>query len=190
MRTPISTSCLLIGLSAVVLGCGASFYMPLEQGREWKYLVSTPAGSSVASMKVVERTRVGLTTGWRISGERGDNRLAWTGGDLVASELSAAQFDPPITLLKANSESESWKWEGVCRSRGFEATATADCDQRPDKIKIAGRDRACLLSTLRLKFRDSTIELRTWFQNGVGVVRQEQRIDGTLNVALEWIGGS
>jgi hypothetical protein len=190
MRTPISTKCVLIGLSAVLLGCGASSYMPLEKGREWKYLISTPSGSSVASMTVVEKIRVGLTMGWKISGDKGENRLAWSGAELVASELSAAQFDPPITLLKANSESETWHWEGVCRSRGFEAKATADCDQKADKIKIAGSDRVCLLSVLRLRFRDSIIELRTWFQSGVGVVRQEQRMDGKLMVALEWIGGS
>lgn len=190
MQTRIPSKFFLIGIIAVCFGCHDTSYMPLEQGREWKYLVSTSSGSSVASLAVIEKARVGLTTGWRISGEKGDLRLAWNRQRLVASELSAAQFDPPITLIKTDAKAGSWKWHGTIRSRGFEAASTAECLQQPDRIKIAGNERACLLTIIRLQFRGNNIELRSWFQDGIGIVRQEQRVDDKLIVALEWIGGS
>jgi len=176
---------------AFVFGCsGGSNYMPLEEGREWKYLVSTPGGSSVARLKVEEQVRVGLTTGWRVSGNSGENRMAWKGGELIASELTATRFEPPIVILKPSTNESNWQWKGKIRSRGTYLEATAECSQRPDKVKVAGNERSCLLSTLRLTFGESTIELRSWFQSGVGVVRQEQHVDGRLTTALEWIGGT
>lgn len=176
---------------AFAFGCsGGSNYMPLEEGREWKYLVSTPGGSSVARLKVEEQVRVGLTTGWRISGNSGENRMAWKGGELIASELTATRFEPPIVILKPSTNESVWQWKGKIRSRGTDLDATAECSQKPDKVKVAGNERSCLLSTLRLTFGESTIELRSWFQSGVGVVRQEQHVDGRLTTALEWIGGT
>lgn len=190
LETLLRGSFLICSLS-FAFGCsGGSDYMPLEEGREWKYLVSTPAGSSVARMKVEDRVRVGLSTGWRIAGSSGENRLAWRGGELVASELSTTSFEPPIVILKPSTNESTWRWKGKMRSRGNYLDATAECSQRPDKVKVAGNERNCLLSTLRLTFGDSTIELRSWFQSGVGVVRQEQHVDGRLTTALEWIGGT
>ncbi len=182
---------ILTGLLALCFGCGSGdAYFPLEENREWKYLVSTPAGSSVARLRVIERVRVGLTTGWKIEGNSGESRMAWSGGQLLVSDFSAMRFEPPIAILKPNEIEATWQWKGRTSSRGAHAAAQATGSQKRDRINLAGAERDCLLSVITLTFRDSKLELRTWFQSGIGIVRQEQHFDGRLSAALEWIGGS
>lgn len=100
------------------------------------------------------------------------------------------RFDPPIVLLKPSSPTSTWNYEGVGTSRVFQQRISVQAKQQPVKLEVMGQMRNTLLVTLSLQFQNKTIELETWFQKGLGILKQEQQVDGIRVFALEWIGGS
>lgn len=161
--------------------------MPLSEGRSWSYLV--PQASKVMTLKVAGRAYVGKSPGWVLLGEGGRNKVAWSGGELMASEFSAMRFDPPIVVLKPGREDAVWPYKGVCESRMWSGSVTGTVRQQREKIEVSGLERQTLLTTLELVFRGKKIELKTWYERSVGVIRQEQRNDGALVSSLVLLSG-
>lgn len=171
-------------------GCGSDTdWMPLEEGRSWTYYVQTPAINRVETLRCEEPVRVGATRGWKITSDAGVSKLAWSGSDLLASELLGTSYDPPLRLLDASSQTARWEYSGTCQWGMTTAKITMTARQAPDKLRAGGQDRSSILVTHEFTFDGKKHELKTWYQLGLGVIRQEHRIDRRRVVALEWIGG-
>lgn len=116
--------------------------------------------------------------------------MAWSDGRLLISDLPAIRFDPPVPMLDPSAPTSGRRWSGTCLSRGFADRATAMIEQRPARLTVGGTERDTLLVTLEMTFRGQVLQVKTWFADGLGILRQEQSVDGKRLVALEWIGGS
>lgn len=184
LAIPISVATLLCA------ACGTNTgWMPLEQGRTWTYYVQTPAINRVESLRCERAVRVGLARGWSITSEAGSSKLAWSGSNLIASELLGTTFDPPLKLLDASSTHAKWKYSGLCQWGMATAKISVSAWQAPDNLRAGGQDRSSILVTHQFSLDGKHHELKTWYQMGTGVIRQEHRINRRRVVALEWIGG-
>lgn len=156
--------------------------MPMRQGREWTYLV--PQASSTMTVKAISQVRVGTGSGWLLSAEGGSSRLMWQGGKLLASELGAMKFDPPLALLQPDTPRNAWEWKGTAASRMKSFKTAIRAAQEPEKLKISGVQRDTLAVTLQFRIGDDDIEMKTWFERGSGILAQEQRNNGELASSL------
>jgi hypothetical protein len=169
-------------------GCsGSAAWMPLSSGREWQYLVRE--ADRVIEVRCTERARVGLHNGWQLEGEGGRARMAWVDGELICSEMSAMRFEPPIVLLKPANERSVWSYHGRGMSNTRSAPISMTVAQAPAKLRLGASDRETLLVTLSGRFGDTQIQLKTWFERGEGILRQEQRNGGDLVLSMELVSG-
>lgn len=142
------------------------------------------------TVRVRDTIRVGLSSGWLLSGSGGDNRLAWVNNRLIASEFSAMKFDPPITLLKPETDAAQWTYNGLAESRTVKESVNAALNQQKETVKVGDESRDTLRVSLEMEFHGERITLDTWFERGTGIVRQEQHSDGLFVVSLELISGN
>lgn len=174
-------------------GCGGSEkYFPLEPGKRWTYKIRTPLYSYVEQVSVDGRAPVGSSSGFRLSGEMGGSRLAWSGSRLNASLIGVTGFTPPITMLDASSAKAKVDWKGLMLIGGKTAQASAELVQDEETINVDGRKAKSIRATVTLRQKDGsrTVELITWYVAGIGAVRQEQRTNGQLDLTMEWMHGS
>jgi hypothetical protein len=156
--------------------------MPLAKGKSWTYEMRD-AGQLV-TVTVEEPCRVGTHRGLLLNSIAGKSKLAWIGAELAASQLSAMQFDPPIILLKPGERKTGWSYRGIVTSRAKRAKATASITQSPQTLRQGGLDRETLRVEIKMTLGKTFIAMLTWFENGTGIVQQEQRNDGQLVSSL------
>lgn len=176
-----------------VLGSGCSgsreSLFPLKGGNTWTYLVRGGFVNRVETVKVVSEESVAGTRGWRLSGPMGMSRLAWKGGVLFAEELPGCRVYPQVPLLNSLSNAPRVGWTGRLWVMGKSIQASGEVTQEAEKFEIAGRKYDAVVSKLTLANASTQIELKTWFIDGIGPVRQEQRINGTLYPAANYLSG-
>ncbi|MCX7800015.1 MAG: hypothetical protein N2109_06680 [Fimbriimonadales bacterium] len=185
----------VLGLVLALAGCGGPAEMwPLEVGRTWTYSVDTGLTTFVARVRVERRVPVGRALGYELRGSMGTSRLAWDGDELVASMLPQTRFNPPIRLAVAGARGDARNpfravWRGNVEWFGKARAGVATLEQRPDRARIGSAEVPATLSVVRLTTENRTVELSSWFVDGIGLVRQEQRTDGILDVRLEYLRG-
>lgn len=163
-------------------------------GRSWTYSVDTGLTTFVATTKVERRVPVGGVMGYELRGTMGASRLAWDRRRLVASMLPHTRFNPPLPLAVAGAKGDAKKpfraaWRGNVEWFGKARPATATLEQVSDRVRIGSTEVPATLSTVRLTTEDRNVELQSWFVDGLGLVRQDQRTDGILDVRLEYLRG-
>jgi hypothetical protein len=174
-------------------GCGGGEkYFPLEPGKRWTYKVRTPLYSYVEQVRVEERVPVGPDRGFKVSGEMGGSRIAWSGSQLKASLIGMTGFSPPITILDSGSKKAKVRWKGMVLLAGKTFSASAELVQDQETIALDGKKVVSLRTTLVLKPDQGSrvVELISWYVAGIGAVRQEQRTNGVLDLTMEWMHGS
>ncbi|MEJ5170510.1 MAG: hypothetical protein WHU10_05945 [Fimbriimonadales bacterium] len=183
-------------MAAVVLcGCrSAERLWPLEVGRSWTYTVDTGLTTFVATTKVERRVAVGDAIGFELRGSMGVSRLAWRDRRLVASMLPHTRFNPPLVLVVAGEKRDPKKpyrtaWKGNVEWFGKARPAEALLVQYQDRVRIGSAEVPATLSTVRLTTEDRNVELQSWFVEGLGLVRQDQRTDGILDARIEYLRG-
>jgi hypothetical protein len=167
---------------------------PLEVGRTWTYSVDTGLTSFVAKVRVERRVPVGGVLGYELRGATGVSRLAWDGNRLVAAMLPQTRFNPPIPLAVAGARGEAKnpfrsRWRGNIEWFGKARSGVATLEQRQDRARLGSAEVPATLTVVRLSADNRTVELSSWFVDGIGLVRQEQRTDGILDVRLEYLRG-
>lgn len=190
----------IVGLVVGTLGCGGgSDLMPLEVGKTWNYIVRAKFSTYVAPVKVTRRLSVASVPGFELTSILGSTRLAWSGDALVTDRLVNTQFTPALPLLYRTGETSERLWKGrvvfVDRSApnqvdflAGKGLVTATQSQKPDnELEYNGMKLHCIRSTIHMKTAAREIELLTWFAPGIGIVKQEQRTDGTLLVSLSLV---
>ncbi|MCW5937330.1 MAG: hypothetical protein KIT11_08495 [Fimbriimonadaceae bacterium] len=179
---------LALPLLALAAGCapGDERFFPLESGNRWSYTVFRDFDTIVTDVRVQRPVRVGTAQGWLLSGETGESRLAWKGSRLVAGELGGTVFVPPVPIF---AESERTTWDGQVEVTGVTKPGTAELIMGKGDVRFSGRSVPARTGTLRLKSDGHEMELTSWFVEGIGIARQEQRRDGRLVRRLEYLGG-
>jgi hypothetical protein len=179
-----------LGLTLLVAiiagGChSGSDLMPLHVGQSWLYSVKSGFETNIDTLKVAGETSVANTRGYEIVGSLGVSRLAWSGDTLLAEKVSGTQFEPPFPLLFNAEETHERPWKGRVTFVDRSSPASGSQSQRPDEdLSFGGKKIHCVCSTAHIKTAAHQIELITWFSPGLGIVQQEQRTDGTLQVRL------
>jgi hypothetical protein len=155
--------------------------MPLQAGKRWTYLVtnSMTMDQKIRSTVQVKRViPVGGVPGYELVSALGTSRLAWRGPELIASQMANTTFEPAIPLLGPVGSRRSW--QGYVRTLGRAEAARATLETKADRLG----ERRTQKSTLRLSLPGRLVLVESWFEPGVGLVRQEQRTDGKLDLSL------
>ena len=173
----------------LLLGCGGTpqDYFPLADGNVWNYVVSLDGDVAYQELRVVGRTAVGPHNGWLLESDMGDSRLAWDGETLLASEMAGVRYSPPIPIYARDGA----RWSGVVRSAGARREATATVETSNEELTLQGRPHQTVRCVVTLDSGDRQVELTTWFFEGLGILRQEQR-SGPLrerNRLIEFVSG-
>jgi hypothetical protein len=153
-------------------------YFPLKVGTTWEYLVN---GKHIV-VKVGAHEKVGevfcarldtfmdgvvVTEHLAVKRGPGDTREG-----LYRVFANGQRVEPPFLILYVNAKSGD-KWgKMTCRE---------------DKIKVGGKDYTTLLvASQGLKISNQDVEMKTWFDKNVGIVKQVYlQPDLDLNVTLE-----
>ena len=77
-------------------------------------------------------------------------------------------------------------WHGRVVSLGKERPGSAVLTERFDKeIDVGTRKASIILATVTLTIPNGRIELDSWYEDGLGLVQQEQRTNGARIVQLQ-----
>ncbi len=191
----------LVALGAC--GQGGPSYMPLVDEKEWNYREKSSFQDNVPTVRVGRKISVGGIEGRVLMSEAGESRLAWNKKRLIASMLANTTFVPPIPLLiedkipeKKKLRDEEYvtadelpvKFESLGKTRHGLATLS----QRRTMVQLVTGETNVVETVLKVQLdgtKDNVVlELRTWFERGVGIVRQEQRTNRMLIVGIETVG--
>ena len=171
-----------------LMGCSRSQeYFPLEMDRSWTYDVRSGLATFVVDVKVTKKVPVGSSYGYQLEGPLGMTRLAWSGNRLISDNLPNTRIGPPITLL-APGETKPILWQGFIETMGKSNSAKATLTQKVEKLQHGSRKYDTIKATLEIKTDDRKIELITWYAPDMGPLRQEQRTNDVLDVAMKYLG--
>lgn len=191
---PVSRPRIAGALLAILLlsGCQRgtqSDLMPLNVGSEWKYSVSGKFAKYVEPLRINREVGVAGTQGVELTGPLGVSAVAWKKGVLYADRLAGTSFSPPIPLLAADSHVVDYKGTASWPVAGSVKVA-ARLTHEPQKLKLDAREYETVKARLQLVLDESrSIELTTWFAPGVGIIRQEQRTGGELDIRIDYLSG-
>jgi hypothetical protein len=145
--------------------------------------------SRVEDLSVTRSISVADVQGWEVSGSMGNSRLAWKDGNLLIEDLPGTRLSPAIPILFGNSDKASVKWSGIAKTLSGSREATAEIVQANDTVTIGGRTYETKRSEITLSGLGSPILLTTWFNEGIGMLRQEQRVGDQLVRSMEYLAG-
>jgi hypothetical protein len=192
----------VLAVALFVAGCsGTNTYFPLEPGQTWTYNIRADLATYVEEVKVTRRVAVAGVQGFELGGPLGYSRVAWKGGVLLADSLPNTGVSPPLPLLvpgDPNTLSEEAKkdgakpqpvrrWQGFVESRGKKIPAKATLYQEEATLTIEPRKHQTIKTTIRMFVAGKTLELVTWYADGMGPLRQEQHTDGLQDISMEYI---
>lgn len=183
---------LALGFLLALSGCrggGDSDLMPLRVGSEWKYNVSGKFAKYVEPIRINREIGVAGTKGVELSSPLGSSSLAWKKGVLYADRLSGTVYSPPLPLLTEDAQKVDWQGSASWPTKGT-LKAVARLTQEQQKLQLDARTYNTTCSRLQI-IVDGTksIELTTWYAPGVGIIRQEQRTGGDLDIRIDYLSG-
>ena len=160
--------------------------MPLHEHHSWSYLVRSGLQNLPDKVTVTRSVAVGDVDGYELAGELGVSHLAWEKGQLVTDQMAGVRFTRPLPILAPNNDSV--EWSGWADSGDHRDPAKATVTHASTKLEVLGRPVETIRSDVDLKIADRKLQLSTWFEPGVGIVRQDQRTNGRLDITLELLG--
>lgn len=186
----------LVGFWLSGCGQGGPSYLPLWEGNEWTYSTRTAFQNPASTLKVGPKVAVGSVEGRVLSGSFGESRMAWDGPRLIVSQFSNSRFNPPIPLFREDKIPDKKKqreqefvnvdeWKGRVESFDQSRPGTAVLEQRRSVIDRNGRKVNVVDSKLTISIGKSEIEIRTVFERGKGILRQEQRTNRNLVLSID-----
>jgi hypothetical protein len=175
-----------------MLGCGTrTEWFPMKLGNHWNYQVRAGFDRRVEPVKVLRALTVASTDGFELAGPLGVSRLAWKHGVLLAESTVNARFAPPLPLLipgadlSKSAPKQVAIWHGRVVTLGRERPGSAVITEQLEKIDVGSQKVSTILATVTLHTPSGKIELDSWYQEGVGLVQQEQRTNGVRIVQLQ-----
>jgi hypothetical protein len=186
----------ILFLIAAAVGCSKDTALfPLDVGRSTRYVVRTGMVEFVAPLQVKGKVAVAGTEGAELQGPLGTYRVAWKGGVLLAERLGGTRFRPAIPLLVAGAPNAKKSWSGAIGYAGEVVKATAELEQQPSTISLGTKKFDCTEVRVVAKLPSTEIELVTHYAEGIGIIRQEQRVGSSdpgskvLYLGMEYLEG-
>jgi hypothetical protein len=175
----------------LILGCATpqKEMMPLTEDSEWTYQSRAGLRSFIASVEVQDQVPVAGGPGWRLVSDFGESHWAWKDGVLVASLLPFAAFDPPLPMLDPTWNSQPEVWEGIVELPSEPVEGSAEILAETTELEINQQDTPATKITHRMDIGREGLLLETWFVDGIGIARQEQRRGERLELMLEYQAG-
>lgn len=182
---------LLLALCGSQPGCGPQneAYFPLKKGAEWTYQVRSGFVSRIETVRATKQVPVGGSLGWLLESPACDSSVAWIGDQLLAAELAGTRFVPPVPILSFSDRPSSGEWQGLATVAGRTYGGTAKLLQAKAKFPLGSKVVTGIHATLRLDVPTGPIEVWSWYVDGIGLVRQEQRDRSGLARSLEYVKG-
>ncbi len=188
----------VIGLASllVLCGCGTkSTWLPMKVGKSWTYRVRAGLNHRIETVKIVRELTVAAAPGYELAGPSGSSRLAWKGRTLVAECTANGTYAPPLPLLVADADLshdvplQVATWHGLMTVRGQPRDASGYLSEKMDVVDFGTRRVSALLATLTMDVDGAKgpVELKSWYQEGVGLIQQEQRTNKVRVVQLQLI---
>jgi hypothetical protein len=180
-----------IGAAIGLSGCGSSKneLFPITEHSRWNYTVRA-VKQYQDHVSYSGRVAVGLTNGYELKSDMGVLHLAWSGGSLITDQMAGSHMRPGLPLLTSSSGPTSWAgWiDSDDRSEPEPAKATISCVHV--KLDLHGTTVDTVRSNILIILPGKKIDLVSWFQPGLGLVRQEQQTNGKLDVMMEYLNQS
>ena len=178
----------IVGSSCLLLGCGASERLiPLAVGKKWNYRFRWPLQREVGRIEVVREVPIDRGTGWELQSPMGVARLGYVGDRLVADQLGGAFLTPPLPIgLPTGAQT---RWAGWVQGLTGRQPAKATIVATEAKLDVGGRRRTLDRTVVSMTVEGRNVELTTWYAPGDGIVQQEQRTKGNLDIGIERITG-
>lgn len=160
-------------ISILMSGCGNTrSLMPLSINRKAVYRVHYGLISFDEPLVVSKEVAVAGQSGFELSGPMGVSRVAWRNQVLYADQAVNAWFQPSLPILTEGPTAKPW--HGRIVSMGITHPASATLEMAEEKIKFGDKEHTTKRATLKVKMDTARIELVTWYEAGVGMVRQDQ----------------
>lgn len=178
-------------LAIALAGCSAKDdYFPLRVGAHWTLTVKEDKfATRVQEMRVTRQVPVALTMGYELDGPMGISRLAWRDGRLYAGELPSTRIYKPIPLLIPQDPTASVNWSGDVETLGVVKPAKATLKQRIESVDVGSKHVDALRADLTVTMpNNKVVELDTWYAKGIGLVKQDERTNGNLDIHAELRG--
>lgn len=163
-------------------------WMTLKEGQTWTYRVRTPHYEYLEEIKVKGRVAVGSTSGYVLTSQLGQTHVAWSQGALWTTRIGHTIFVKPAPLFDGEAPKRTWKGAISIAGRTAKAEGVLECAN--EEIRVSGLNVKSRRATLTVQSSGSTIECTTWMAPGFGILKQEQRTNGMLDVSLERVRGS
>lgn len=173
----------------LLAGCGSEPWLPLHVGASWRYDVRERLGSRIETVRVTREIPISGLSGYVLLSGSGESRLVADGGLLKAQALPGMRFDPPIPLLDNSGRKMEWTWQGRLRTLSEWRSASAKIDQEGINTRLGGVRYRALRTRLNLTDQGQAVSVESTFVRGIGLLRQEIRIDDRLQRALEYLSG-
>ncbi len=169
-------------------GCRSSGQdlMPLKVGEKRYYMARSGLKNLPDNVEVTRQVAIGDIEGYELSGNLGAAHLGWSHGRLISDQMSEVRFVPPLPILAPGDK--LLEWRGWVLSGDVREPAKASVTHAAARLEKGGRPVETVVSQVDLKISNRSVQLLTWFQAGVGIVRQEQRTNGRMDLMLEFLG--
>lgn len=171
---------------ACLAGCaGPQEYFPLKLGRANSYSVRTGFNNYVESITPDRVVSVAGIRGFELDSALGTATVGWKGETLVGERLANAQVIPAVPLLSPTKLDKKLTWSGILAFPGGKEDATGTLTQSKTSLSIGGRKFDTIKTLLVIDTAKRQIELETYYAQGIGPVKQEQRTNGRFDLAME-----
>jgi hypothetical protein len=163
----------------------------MKVGKHWTYQIRAGFDRRVEPVKILRPLTVASVDGFEFVSPMGVSRLAWVGNTLVAESTVNAHFSPPLPMLVPSADLNKdnpkriAKWHGRVVTLGKEHPGSAVLTEKTDKIDVRSRKVNTILATVTLTTPNGTIQLDSWYEEGIGLVQQEQRTNRARIVQLQ-----
>ncbi len=179
----------LLVLAAILSGCQSNHELfPVSEHSHWTYLVRT-VNKTTDSVSYAGKIAVGNTEGFELHSDLGSVRLAWVRGQLVTDEMAGSRMTPPLPMLTAVSKQPS-VWRGWIDSGDKREAAKATITTVQARLSLDGNSIDTTRTLVSIMLPNRQINLTNWYKAGVGLVRQEQRTNGRLDLILDYLDQS
>lgn len=161
----------------------------METGHRWTYSVRAGFFSRVEDLRVTRSISVAGRQGFELTSPTGSSRFVWKEGVLLAEDLPGTRFSPATPLLVGDRTQAERAWQGIVRTLAGEREARATLVQATDSLTLGGRSYETRRTVLSVEGLGPRLELRSWFAEGIGLLRQEQRVGDQLVRSIEYLAG-
>jgi hypothetical protein len=159
-------------------GCSSSqAWFPHREGNRLAYLMKTATSARVVVLQVGKPERHAGLSLYRLSGE-GQWLVGWDKDRLMVAELPSLRLDPPLCLLQPSPTRKTWDYEGYGYDFEGRIRLQATISQEPYPLSPHENNKDTLRVVLNTRIRGIPVEIKTWFERGKGIVRQEQWRNG------------